>query len=380
MYAANTTRMSRLAKWILCLGLTLAAPMNTRSVRAEGEGWKVDQAPQQRVLPLQLDQIAEKRLLRVGGKATLFAVGGRATDFHPEREALVLVHGLGGKPAELQSFVDRLHGDDTYQIYVLLYDDLFRRTSLNGTDFAEELEDLVLGASGSARRVTILAHSMGGIVARLAMNQLTQRRTSQRFDSVRLIAMDTPWHGFGGPSDHGAGGLAMALSRPFLPDGLEDMRAESDMFGTDQTNGARLSHVMLPEHFDVTVLFGTETGVVLRSGEGALRPFVAKLVDLYSRDIPVRGSAQLMNYWHALVASSQYYPFQEEMRMRAEQGTLSLASAERLLEKYFPRFGGDHMSMLLPTGPGARAVDFLAHALSKSSRSNDMTSRLFAKR
>src|SRR5436309_2744214 len=54
-----------------------------------------------------------------------------------------------------------------------------------------------------------------------------------RFGRVRFIAVDTPWHGFPGPSDRGADAFLMAMARLVLPEGLDDMRAASAMFAGD---------------------------------------------------------------------------------------------------------------------------------------------------
>lgn len=328
-------------------------------------GWQVSSAPHRSVLPTKLDDIDEALLLHPGGKAAVYAVAPTAADFSADKEAVILVHGLGGNPADLQSLATRLARIPKYQLYILAYDDLFRRTSLNGEDFAEELEQLVESApqSAPARGITILAHSMGGIVSRIAMNRIVARGTDRRFEHLRLVAIDTPWHGYAGPSDHGAGGVLMDISRPFMPDGLEDMRARSDMFKQSAGPTERLSHAMLPSHFEVRLLFGRERGVVLRVGEGSLSLLGKKLVDYYCREQPVRGDAQLENYWHALVSSSQYFAFQEEMRHYADQGQLTVSIAESLLEKHYPNFSGDHMTMLQADGPGRRVVAYLTDLL-----------------
>jgi hypothetical protein len=53
-----------------------------------------------------------------------------------------------------------------------------------------------------------------------------------------------------------------------------------------------------------------------------------------------------MNFWRAILASSQYFDFQDEMRALADRGTLSEAALFRGLERHFPRFPGDHDGML----------------------------------
>lgn len=367
---------------LLSVGLTFGSVDHAAAIEPAEVGSVLSKAPHRRVLLTKLDELDEDRLLLPGGKASLVAVMPSAAGHRADKEVVILVHGLGGKPAELQSLATRLAAADKYQIYVLAYNDLFRRTHLNGEDFADVLEQLVDGVpmAAPARRITILAHSMGGIVSRIAMNRILERGNDRRFDRIRLVVIDTPWHGYAGPSDHGAGGVLMNMSRPFIPDGLEDMRAQSDMFKKSTGATDRLSHAMLPDHFEVQLLFGKERGAVLRVGEGSLSQLGRKLVDYYCREIPVRGDAQLQNYWQALVSSSQYFAFQEEMRLAADLGRLTVPHAEALLEKHYPSFGGGHMSMLEADGPGRPVVAYLADALLRSAPTPPSQVMVLAKR
>lgn len=258
------------------------------------QGWTVDAALHECLLPLTFSMLREDHLLRTGGKATLYAVGHDATDYHPERKSVVLVHGLGADPDVLQSIADRL-SSQAVQLYILAFNDFFRRTSLNGEDFAEELLALMSKVRDAGRHVTLVAHSMGGTIGRVAMNELASNANQHAVKRLRLIAVDTPWHGYIGPSDRGLGGVLTAISRPFIPDGLEDMRALSGMFVGEpnaQTFARRagLYGVPLPDHFEVRLLFAEQPGVVLRPGESSLSQLTDKLAQYYtSRDVGARG-------------------------------------------------------------------------------------------
>lgn len=335
-------------------------------------GWPSPRAPNGRVLPLDLSQLDENALLRPGKKAALYAAGAGPGDFHPEREPLILVHGIDGDPKDLQTIVDRFKANPKYQVYVLCYDDHGRRASANGADMAEELRGLQCRTLGRGRDATIVAHSLGGIVAREALNELTAGpgRGIDQFGRVRFIAADTPWHGFDGPSDQGIEGAFMNVARAFLPGGYQDMRAKSSMFAgdpssTDPAQKAGLFGVELPANVETHYVEAQEGKDILHYGEGFLAPLAADLVGLYRDDKPVAGEPKLMNYWKALLSSSDYDAFANEMRDRADAGTLDEQAVNDALSRYFPTFPGDHMG-LLAEHPGERSfLDYLGDRLGK---------------
>jgi pimeloyl-ACP methyl ester carboxylesterase len=326
-------------------------------------GWTNPRAPNFRVLPTDLSKLDENGLLNPGDKAAIYAVGSGPGDFHPEREPLILVHGIEGDPKNLQSVVDRFKSDPRYQIYVLCYDDFNRRTSLNGGDFAAELRSLQQRTLGPGRDVTIVAHSMGGIVTREALDQLaggpggTGGGGLDKFGDVRFVAVDTPWHGYGGPSDSGAGGFMMNFVRPFMPDGLEDMRAKSDMF-------AGLYKPMLPDNVETDVCFSTAGTAVDDYDKGDLKPIPDMLAAYFNDETkPVSGDARQMNFYQALVASSQWSGFADEMRDRADAGRLDGATVRAAMAKWFPEFPGDHDGVL----KGKPFLDWLSTKLADPS-------------
>jgi pimeloyl-ACP methyl ester carboxylesterase len=330
-----------------------AAPPSADPART---GWPCPRAPNGRVLPLDLSRLDENALLRAGGKAALYAVGTGPGDFHPEREPLILVHGIDGDPKNLAEVANRFAADGRHQVYVLCYDDRGRRTGLNGGDLAEEMRALEQRVLGPGRPATIVAHSMGGIVAREALNQLAAGpgRGAEKFSRLHLVAVDTPWHGYDGPSDRGLDAVLIGLARPFLPDGLEDMRARSTLF-------ERLYATELPDNVGVTLVFADHGAEIEDYTEGHLAPLAKALVGLYCRDEPVRGDPQLMNFWHALLSSDRYASFSSEMRDRADAGRLDEAAVRAALARFFPRFPGDHTGVL----SGRPFLDWLAAAVDR---------------
>jgi pimeloyl-ACP methyl ester carboxylesterase len=328
----------------------------------------VSQPPNGRVLPLSLDGLNEPALFRPGGLAAIYALGANQDDYHPERDPLLFVHGIEGEPADLQGVVDRFRGSG-FQLYALAYPDFDRRTSINGDDLADELRGLV-ARIGTGRSVRIVAHSMGGIVCRQALNELAAGQVggAGEFGSIELYTADTPWHGYPGPSDEGFEGFMMSMTRVFLPAGLDDMRALSAMFqgdpgSADPAAQAGLYGVDLPDHFSVDVAFAAEGDEVLDYTQDVLAELPARLVDYYREEKPVRGDARLVNFWRALISADAYWDFQERARALADEGRLDAAGALAALQEFYPRFPGDHVGILREHSGQFSFIDHLAAKL-----------------
>lgn len=140
---------------------------------------------------------------------------------------LVLVHGIKGHPGELRAVAEHALTGGHVQPYLFLYDDLERYLDRSGDDLARALAELA--CHHRSPRAVIIAHSMGGIVARCALNSMTDprwfplfshrglRRRKRKirgaaeavrrgirldgpcvadFATLDLLAVDTPWAGF----------------------------------------------------------------------------------------------------------------------------------------------------------------------------------------
>lgn len=335
---------------------------------ARRAGWPNPGAPGGRVLPLDLADLDEKHLLGPGGAAAIRPLGRDAGDYHPERDPLLLVHGILGAPKDLQAVVARFAASP-FQLYVLCYDDFFRHTSQNGVDLAAALRGLV-PAIGRGRRLSIVAHSLGGIVTRAALNQLaaSPARGIEDFSLVHVMAVDVPWHGFMGPSDRGLDGLLAAASRPFMPDGMEDMRAASAFFqgdpgSADPVTRAGLLGVEPAEQVKIEPVFAERGGVALDYTEPPVSDLVPRLVRHYLHDEPIAGDARMMNFWRAILWSYPYYPFQQALRDRADAGQLTEDDVRRAFAQHFPRFPGDHTSVLAEQPGAPSLLDHLAARL-----------------
>ncbi len=318
-------------------------------------GYWAPHAPNGRILGFDLSRMNEDQLLLDGSKAALYALGDGPTDYDRNREPLVLVHGINADPINFQALVDRFKDDRRYQLFVLAYDDTGRRTGLNGEDFAEQLKLLrQIGPAGQPLK--IVAHSMGGIVTRRALNVLAKdpdRPLEQ--GPVDVVAVDVPWDGYAGPSDRGLGGSLMELVRPFMADGLEDMRARSSLFRGDRHAERADRHeglydVALPPSVRIDAVFAREGDEAKDYTEGRVGRLTRELARYFESHKRIRGSRQMKNELAALRDSAQWPAFETAMRRLAENGTLTKSQVRAGLERHFPRFAGNHTSVLWAQG------------------------------
>ncbi len=314
------------------------------TVETPPHGWKNEDVLNDQLLPLDLSKVQELKLLH-HGKGTLRPLGAHPTDFSRDRIPLILVHGLNGGPKNMQPFVDHFRSGK-YQLYVFCYNDADRLTSLNGFDLAWQLRCLPFYMSG--KLIGIIGHSMGGIVIRQALNDLVLARDGGIHNfGVGFIAVDTPWHGYSGPED----GFFMSLARPFMDDGLEDMRAASGMFLGEPHNPrltARepLLKVKLPKSVRIDLCFATEGSTVEDYTEGDLSDLAQRLVVFLQNQGPMTGSQQMMHFFDALTSSRAYAGFWAELQPLIQKQLLTPEAVLAGLNRYYPRFRGDHMTVL----------------------------------
>lgn len=122
----------------------------------------------------------------------------------PRARVVVLVHGIHSSASDMSDLALRLR-QEGHHVCVFSYDDLGRTPSQNGVALAETLQRL-RARHPNASALDIVAHSMGGIVARAALNSLANpgwlsgadgpSTPRAGFAAVRLFALDTPWDGF----------------------------------------------------------------------------------------------------------------------------------------------------------------------------------------
>jgi len=183
-----------------------------------------------------LDEAAERRLLRETDNALRLLP---YRDFDPNRPPVVLVHGINGASQDLKDMAERLRAGGR-QVFFAVYADRGRETVDNGRHLAEALVDLRQRYYPANTPLDIVAHSMGGIVSRAALNYLQDPTWLDSkapltaipragFGHVRLRTLDTPWDGF--PSEPKAMGFMAPVIRLFMRLfgwlGAYDMRASS---------------------------------------------------------------------------------------------------------------------------------------------------------
>ena len=142
--------------------------------------------------------LAHGILLPFGRVAT-----GAPTERRPDLHTLVFVHGLGSNRAgflPLRTWL-RLHGHWRQLSFGYRSRGSIEAIALR---LKRALDDHVRGG-----RITLVAHSMGGLVARYYLQQLGGARRVER-----LVTLATPHHG-----SHAANFIPSPLVRQLLPDG-----------------------------------------------------------------------------------------------------------------------------------------------------------------
>lgn len=135
--------------------------------------------------------------LRGKGEAKFFGPDGspklvKLAPFNPNGPVVVFIHGIMGDPANQEVLIKQAQAEGK-QVYVMAYDTLRYGASRNAEGFARELQQL--GTSG-ARDVTIVAHSLGGMTSKGALDRLTDADGRiAAFDHVRFVALGVPWGG-----------------------------------------------------------------------------------------------------------------------------------------------------------------------------------------
>jgi hypothetical protein len=287
-----------------------------------------------RSLPLDVASIDEDPLLASGRRAAIVAVRGPDGRVDPRREPLLVVHGIKADFGDVAPLIRSLGEQTRYQVHVVAYADTRRRTSLNGDDLAALLLERFRG-----QPLTFVAHSMGGIVVRRALDRLAIEGRLGDFPVVRVLAVDTPWHGYGGPAD----GFQMSIVRPFMPDGYEDMRARSPMFSgdagaDDPLDRVGLYGVDLPSNVHIHLIAAQSGTTALDYTElPAVAEQLALRLDLepFTVDDP-----QVRNLTRAIAQS------EVGRSIVRQEVPLTARCVRQALERLIPRLPGDHSSVL----------------------------------
>jgi hypothetical protein len=316
--------------------------------------------------PLGPDDLGEEReralLAAHGGVGVLAPYG----PVHAALRPLVLVHGIHGHPGELRALAEHARKTGGGQPYLFAYDDRGRYLDRSGDDLARALAQLACHAPRPA--VVIVAHSMGGIVARCALNSLVDPRwfplfshrrlrhgrvrvrgsaeavragvrledaCAADFTSVDLVAVDTPWSGFSAP-------------RLDLRNLWRRERTWVDMV-SNSTVLTRLHDVALPAHFRVHHLEADQTA----AGLGADK--IRTLGDLDDADLlcfqrAILGDRRALgrdprrrNLFAALAGERSFAALAAGLRA---SGVRDASAFRAELRRAVPRLAGSHTSVL----------------------------------
>ena len=316
------------------------------------------QLPRSRILPWNVGTLddVEKGLLQLTGKVGALWPVGR---WSPSARPVILVHGIHADFGDLQPVIYHYQGKANRQVMVYAYDDKHSAVYDAGLELAVDLMRFRLKYAAWAT-TNIVAHSMGGLISRWALNELTAGSGGiGTFSRINFLAMDTPWHGFPGP------GLPLPGGSPY-----EDLQARSRMFngfaqGSSATRRAGLYGIHLPGNVRVQLCSANNQGV----GDDpdwmldytdidpsevfdihGLTPAVIQYLE--TGDIAAVGPFStgkkifIHHYLEALVTDTDWPAAEAELRQHWQAGDLVPACLVSVLGKHLPRFAGDHSSVL----------------------------------
>ena len=109
--------------------------------------------------------------------------------YNPRKIPVLFVHGAGGYPQEFSTIIERLDRK-RFQPWLYQYPSGVRM-DMSGDFLVKALMEL--HAKHKYRRLFIVAHSMGGLVSRAAINEIVQQYPNH---FIRLfVSISTPWDG-----------------------------------------------------------------------------------------------------------------------------------------------------------------------------------------
>jgi hypothetical protein len=196
----------------------------------------------------------------------------------------VLVGGMGETWRALDGW-DALHASAGRRVCGYDYDSCRQSMSEAATGLEAEIEGL---AAGGTRELFVTGYSMGGWIAKAALDQMAESGSLQRFDRVDLVTLGTPWGGYsrgnapwhlrGFPTPGAARGFARMIHRPMA----FEIGAKSDF--------VRARQAALPEH----VRFVMYDGGADRTASPRTREEqenYAAVVDAATRHVSVPGAS-----------------------------------------------------------------------------------------
>jgi len=164
--------------------------------------------------------------------------------YNPHKKIVLFVHGINGSPRNFRDIIDTL---DTTEYQALIY---YYPSGLKLNMVSESLEANMeeLRVKLGFKKISLIAHSMGGLVSRDFLNRLTKRGMNY-VDT--FITISTPWDG------HESAGYGVKYSPIILPV-WSDMAPHSEFLNT-------LFTTKLPDTTPFYLLFGY-SGISVTAG------------------------------------------------------------------------------------------------------------------
>jgi pimeloyl-ACP methyl ester carboxylesterase len=299
----------------------------------------------------ELGEMKEKELLKNKGGPVVVAA---FQAFDASRPQVLLVHGIDGAPDSLQDFAQRLH-DQGHQVLVAYYDDRGKGLDAIGDALAQALTTLAANHPPKNASLDIVAHSMGGIVSRLAINKLTQKgaigvigtlesEDIKSFVNIKVHSIDTPWDGYNHEPEIPVLG---AVIRPLIKFIMTlfgwrsafDMRANSKVFASlyaTPLTGVSFRYIV------ATQKDGSDHVRCLEDLHPQEKRDVARFVETGRQPQGVRAR----NFTLALQAETHFMALQREHRDFCTQGGVDektkLDHLNDALRKYWPHIEATH--------------------------------------
>ena len=283
----------------------------------------------------EIGTISERKLLGPHYEGRLVPVETENSLASDESLPLILVHGLSGSAENFADLLPSVPKLSQYQLFYFAYDDLHRSFKRSALELAQALRRL------RAPRITILAHSLGGLITREALNILAGNFQAEYLPEVHVIAIDCPWYGGSARGCELKNSPLDSFIELFLPAAISDMRACSHFF-------KGLFVPSLPEKFSITLFFAEDGEHTWNCEESPLKNISQKIVNFIAANKPITGSLAEIHFWNALRTSSQYSYFEVHLHTLQKEGALTANQVRADLQIYFPCLPGNQMTVLSP--------------------------------
>lgn len=206
----------------------------------------------------------------------------------PAKSAIVVIGGIHDTYEHFKSWNKDLSAPDTL---VVGFDHDHQSSTM--TEASRKLANAIeaLQVFG-VEEVTVVAHSMGGLVGKAALDHLAESGVASRFTSIDFHAMGTPWGGFALAGIPGSSYFGPKIGYPMSG----EMSPGSDFM-------ERLSKTSWPDNMSFTVYQGSADNVSLpsvlatheRYDEITGRADVIVTLEGYNHTDYVRAGADVLN-------------------------------------------------------------------------------------